>query len=92
MDHAAKSRWKVTRREHHGGGLFELEITTWFEVVDVLSDAVVMRFEGGYAASYDGVGWADGAAGGAVAVDVVEEEHAVEVRDASGRVERFPLP
>ncbi|MCC6622111.1 MAG: hypothetical protein IT385_12685 [Deltaproteobacteria bacterium] len=85
-------RYEVRTREHHGGGLFELEITTWYEVVDVVTDRVVMRFEGGYSASYDGVGWGDGAAGGVAAVVISEDGRAVEVRLAGGRIERHALP
>jgi len=78
--------------EHHGGGLFELEITTTFEVVDTRTDAVVMRFTGDYSASYDGVGWGDGTAGGVRAVTIAADERSVEVRLAGGQVARHPLP
>lgn len=78
--------------EHHGGGLFELEITTTYEVVDTTDGAVVMRFSGDYSASYDGVGWSDGAAGGVREVTVSADERWVEVHFAGGHIERHSLP
>jgi len=78
--------------EHHGGGLFELEITTTYEVVDTRTGAVVMRFSGDHSASYDGVGWGDGASGGVAAVELSPDERWVEVRFSGGHVERHPLP
>ena len=88
----APKRFQVRVREHHGGGLFELEITTWHEVIDTVRSEIVMRFEGGYAASYDGVGWADGVSGGVSEVTVTPDERWVEVRFAGGHVERHALP
>lgn len=51
-------RYRVEKREHHGGGLFELEVTIHFDVVDNASGEVMMTFSGEDSASYDGVGWA----------------------------------
>ncbi len=86
------SRFAVRVDEHHGGGLFELEVTTTYEVVERATGAVVMRFAGDYSASYDGVGWGDGASGGVVAVELTPAEDAVIVRFAGGSEERHPLP
>lgn len=92
MSESAPRRYQVRVHEHHGGGLFELEITTTYEVVDTATDALVMRFTGDYSASYDGVGWAGGAAGGVREVTISPDDRSVEVRFAGGHIERHPLP
>ena len=57
-DASPPNRYRVEKREHHGGGLFELEVTTHFDVVDNTTGEVMMTFSGEDSASYDGVGWA----------------------------------
>lgn len=87
----AEPRYRVEKREHHGGGLFELEITTTWEVVDVRTGAVVRSFREEYDAHYDGVGWADGVSSGVADVSLGDDQRSVVVRHADGRVETVAL-
>lgn len=85
------SRYRVERDEHHGGGLFELEITIEWRVIDVATGAIVRRFRDDDSASYDGVGWSGGAGAAVLEVAVTEAEDAIEVRYRDGRCERVAL-
>lgn len=84
-------RYFVRRREHHGGGLFELEVDIVFEVVDAATGEVVHRWDAGWSASYDGVGWADQASSSLDDVAIAEDGAHVELRFSGGRVERVPI-
>lgn len=86
----AEPRYRVRRDEHHGGGLFELEITITWEIVEVATGAVVRRLRDDESASYDGVGWSGGA-GPAIAEVTIEGDALVCVRFQDGRISREPL-
>lgn len=92
MTPPAPRRYEVRVHEHHGGGLFELEITTTYEVVDTRTGAIVMRFSGDYSAAYDGVGWGGGAAGGVREVTIGPDDRTVQVHFAGGHIARHALP
>ncbi|MBN1933148.1 MAG: hypothetical protein JW934_00710 [Anaerolineae bacterium] len=75
------------------GGLYELEQTTYYQVVDTLSGAVVMTFEGEMEASLSDVGlWDDYHFSGVREVTVAPDEQSVTVRYYDGREETVQLP
>ena len=88
----AAPRYEVQRHEHHGGGLFELEITVRWDVIDRETGAVVWSCRDDSSARYDGVGWAETAGGSVSDVTLSEDGTAVEVRRGGGAVERVALP
>ncbi len=76
------SRYRIEKREHSGGGLYELESTTYYYIVDNSTEKIVMTFTGGYSASYDGQGWADGVSGGVTEVELTPDGEHVLVHEA----------
>lgn len=85
-------RYEVHRREHHGGGLYELEITIRWDVVDTATGRVVRTIDDEESASYDGVGWAAGCTAYVVDVSVDETDPpAAVIRYRDDRTVRVPL-
>lgn len=87
-----KKRFRVEKHEHHGGGLFELEITTKFHVIDNRTGQIIMTFDAGSSTHYTGQ-WSDESSWGVSHVEISEDETEVLVQE-HGRSEprRFPLP
>lgn len=88
---AVAPRYQVHKHVHEGGGLFELEITIRWDVVDLRTGEIVRTFRDESSAHYDGVGWSGGASGSLVDVTVDVDQRAVLLHHAGGRVERVPL-
>jgi len=86
------NRYRVETREHHGGGLFELEITKYFEVIDNRTHEIIMTFTFEESAHYTGQ-WSDWNSYGVTKVEISEDGREVVVYD-SGNAEpkRIPLP
>lgn len=57
-------RWRLEVDRYQGGGLFELEERTTWQVVEVATGRVHARLTAESSASYDGVGWSGGGSGG----------------------------
>jgi len=76
------------------GGLYELEQTTYFYVVDRHSDEVVLTFEGEMEASLSTTTgmWDDYRFSGVREVLLAPDEQSVTVRYFDGREETVPLP
>jgi hypothetical protein len=76
------------------GDLYELEQTTYYRVVDRLSDEVVMTFEGEMEASLSTTTgmWDDYRFSGVREVLIASDEQAVIVRYFDGREETVLLP
>jgi hypothetical protein len=76
------------------GGLYELEQTTYYRVVDRRSDEVVMTFEGEMEASLSTTTgmWDDYCFSGVREVLIASDEQSVIVRYFDGREEIVPLP
>ncbi len=76
------------------GGLYELEETTYFHVIDTRTQEVVLTFEGEMSASLStSTGqWDDYAYGGVRAVSIAPDEQFAIVQYFGGREERVPLP
>ena len=76
------------------GGLYELEQTTYYRVIDRRSDEVVMAFEGEMEASLSTTTgmWDDYRFSGVREVLIAPDEQSVLVRYYDGREETVPLP
>lgn len=87
-------RFQVQVQEGNAhGGLYELEQTTFYQVVDTLSGEVVMVFEGEMEASLGQVGlWDDYHFSGVEQVMIAPDEQSVIVRYYDGHEETVPLP
>ena len=92
MTASPSPRYEVRRHEHHGGGLYELEVTITFDVVELATGTIVKRFEGGYSASYNGSGWGDYVHSNLHDVTLAADGLHAEVHFSGGRVERVFLP
>lgn len=59
-------KYRIEERDGSAhGGLFELEQTHYFDIVNVQTGQVLMTFESEYAASFQGNGtWGDGSSSG----------------------------
>lgn len=88
----AAPRYEIQRREHHGGGLFELEITVHWDVIELATGAVVRTFRDESWARYDGGQWAEIAGHSIADVTLTDDGAAVEIRFNHGVVERVALP
>lgn len=82
-----------TREDPPRGGLYELECTTHFDLVEIATGRVLMSFEGTYSASFGGDGqWSDGAWSGVRLVELVDDGAVLLVYRAGQEVpERRPL-
>ena len=74
------------------GGLYELEQTTYYRVVDTRTGAVVLAFEGETSANYKDGQWTDYVHGGVCGVTVAPDERSVRVTYYGGLEESVPLP
>ncbi|MBK9036704.1 MAG: hypothetical protein IPL61_36550 [Myxococcales bacterium] len=88
---SATSRFEVRRHEHHAGGLFELEITISWDVIDRQTGATVRSFTDESSARYDGVGWAGASGGCVVDVTLSADGAGVDVHRAGGAIEHVAL-
>lgn len=89
---AARFRVTVEEGPPHGG-LYELELTTTYRVIDDASGATVMSFTGDYAASFGDDGqWGEPTLSGVVKVELDATGQAVVVHHADGRCEVLALP
>ncbi len=88
----AAKRYEVRHHEHHGGGLYELEITVRWDVIDRETGAVVRSFSDESSAQYDGAGWAERYGLSISEVTLSDDGTAVDVRRSDGVVERVALP
>lgn len=81
------------REDPPRGGLYELECSTHFDLVEVATGRVLMSFEGTYSASFGGDGqWSDGAWSGVRLVELADDGAALLVYRADQEVpERRPL-
>lgn len=95
MDERPEARFEVQVEEGPAhGGLFELEQTTFYRVVDTRSNEVVMTFLGEMSASLStstGM-WDDHHYSGVCEVAIAPDEQSVLVKYHSGREETVPLP
>jgi hypothetical protein len=75
-------------------GLYELEQTTYYHVVDLQSNEVVMTFESQISATpgAGGQGWADYQHSGVSSVTIAPDGQSVVVVRHDGWEERVPLP
>jgi hypothetical protein len=76
------------------GGLYELEQTTYYKVIDRHSGEVVMTFEGQLEASLSTTSgmWEDYRLSGVCEVSIAPDEQSVIVKYCEGREEPVPLP
>ena len=76
------------------GGLFELEQTTYYHVVDVQTGRVVLTFRGELEASLstETGAWDDYRTSGVCGVTIAPDGRSVTVRYSDGREETVPLP
>ena len=74
------------------GDLYELEQTTYFRVIDTLSQEVVLTFEAEMSASLSAAQWSDHQYGGVCDVTIAPDEQSVRVKYYGGREEMVPLP
>ena len=85
-------RWRIDERVHSGGGLFMLEETTYWTIVDAIAEESRWEFSGEASSTFSGGGWVSD--GGGSGVDEVilgaDGGHAL-VRD-SDKVTCYPLP
>jgi hypothetical protein len=89
----AKRRFMVKVEEGPAhGGLYELEQTTFYRLVDTRSNEVVMTFEGEMSARLDGGVWSDHQYSGVCEVTVAPDERSVRVKYHGGHEETVPLP
>jgi hypothetical protein len=95
MGERPEPRFEVRVKEGPAhGGLYELEQTTWYRVVDTRTDAVVMTFQGEMEASLStetGM-WGDHRYSGVCEVALTPDGRSVHVRYHAGREETLPLP
>ncbi len=62
-------RWRIDERVHSGGGLFMLEETRYWTIVDGVADRPCWEFSGESSSSFSGGGWVSD--GGSSGVDEV---------------------
>lgn len=89
------ARYEVRTEEGPAsGGLYELEQTTRYHVVDLQTNDVVMSFESQTSASPNliGQGWTDYQHTGVSAVTIAPDERSVLVVHHDGWEQRVPLP
>lgn len=88
-----RTRYRVDKDTHSGGGPFELEEKTTFKVVDKTTGEVLHQFVGESDASFSrsGGGWKLNWERGASEVTVDEAAGEVVVKDVDGSVSRVPL-
>lgn len=88
----ARFQIRVKEGDAHGG-LYELEQTTFYRVVDTLSGEVVMTFEGEMEASLGDMGlWDDYHFSGVKEVIIAPDEQSVAAHYYDGHEETFQLP
>lgn len=95
MTDVAAPRFEVRIEEGSAhGGLFELEQTTYFHVVDLRSNETIMTFEGetSASASRSGAGWTDYTHTGVSAVTIAPDGRSLQVTYHSGWQEQIALP
>ena len=95
MSQQASPRFIVQVKEGGGhGGLYELEETTYFYVIDTRTQEIVLTFEGEMSASLStSTGqWDDYSFGGVRAVTITPDEQFAIVQYFGGKEERVPLP
>jgi hypothetical protein len=92
-DNGPRFEVRVEEGSAHGG-LFEYEQTTFYHVVDLRSDDVVMTFESEVTASLSstGAGWTDHNHTGVSHVSIAPDERSVRVRYHDGWEESVALP
>ena len=93
-DPAARRFGVVVEEGEPRGGLYELEVTTYYRVVDGWSGQVILTFEGCLEASQsrdDGM-WAEYGVSGVREVSVAPDEQSVLVKYHDGREEIVLLP
>jgi len=73
--HGKQPAYRIAERDGAAhGGLYELEQTHYFDIVNILTGAVVMTFESEYSASFQGNGtWGDGSSSGVEKVTFTED-------------------
>jgi hypothetical protein len=89
------NRYEVRTEEGPAsGGLYALEQTTYYHVVDLRSNEVVMTFESQMSASpsTSGQGWTDHQHSGVSSVTIAPDGQSVVVVRHDGWEERVPLP
>lgn len=95
MEERPEARFEVEVEEGPAhGGLYELEQTTYYRVVDTRSHEVVLTFRGEMEASLStstGM-WDDHRYSGVREVAVAPDERSVHVQYHDGREETVPLP
>lgn len=88
-------RFKIKVEEGTGhGDLYELEKTTYYHIVDVRSQSIVMTFEGGMSASLSKTTgqWEDFQYEGVRKVVIVSNGQSALIKYYDGREETVPLP
>ena len=88
----APPQWRVDERVHAGGGLYELEETTYWTVVDAIADQGRWQFSGTSSSSFQGGTWSgDGGSSGCDEVVLGADGCHVLSRD-SDKAACHPLP
>lgn len=89
-----RGRYRVCTHTRSAGGLFELEVTTTWTIVDQRTREVVRTFTGQSDASYstDGTGWEEATYSGVQGVSIDASGEVALVDHGEGRIERVPLP
>ncbi len=88
-------RYRIEKREGNPhGDLYEMEITTFFDVIDNTTEMTVMTFTGEYFTTLgNNGGWNDGTYSGVEDVRLAEDGYTVAVYTAGNELpEYFQLP
>jgi hypothetical protein len=91
MSEQPRFRVEIEEGPAHGD-LYELEQTTYFQVIDRVAGAAVMTFEGEMSARLDGGVWSDHQYSGVRDVAIMPDQRFVRVSFHDGREETIPLP
>jgi len=89
-----EERYRITvEDEPPRGGLFELEQTTVFRVVDVRTNEVILAYQGMMEASLDPAtgDWGEYRLSGVSGVTIAPDERTITVKHHDGRAELVPL-
>ncbi len=91
MENGKKFRIEV--KEHSAGGLFELEVTTKYYVIDNRNETILMQYESGYSAEFVAGTWANGTSGGIKEITISEDEKFVLISVyGTEEIEKVALP
>ena len=95
MNPQPTQRFEVVVEEGSGhGGLYELEQTTYYRVMDTQSQEVLLTFAGTMSASLSRTNgqWDDYNYSGVCAVTIAPDQQSVSIKYYEGREETVPLP